>query len=107
MEIISKYRKNRILYEVEKLERRKIMEVIVGGKYRHFKGNEYKVLCIAYDTEVEVEGQPRKMVVYESLYGEHKIWVRPYEMFVSKVDKKKYPEVEQEDRFAYIGKNND
>ena len=31
------------------------------------------------------------------------IWVRPYEMFTSKVDKEKYPEVNQEYRFEYIG----
>ena len=77
------------------------MEVVVGGKYKHFKGNLYKVICIGYDTESDDEF-PRKLVVYESLYGEHKIWIRPYDMFISKVDKEKYPLVEQEYRFEYI-----
>ena len=81
------------------------MEVVVGGTYKHFKGNLYKVLMIAYDSETNNDIEPKKMVVYEALYGEHKIWVRPYEMFVSKVDKEKYPEVKQEYRFEYLGES--
>ena len=41
------------------------------GKYRHFKGNEYEVLGIGYDSE---DGS--QMVVYKALYGEGKIWIR-------------------------------
>ena len=46
------------------------------GKYRHFKGNEYEVLAIAYHSETCEE-----MVVYQALYGERKIWVRPASMW--------------------------
>jgi len=68
--------------------------VIVGKTYHHFKGNDYKVLLIATDSETNEE-----VVVYESLYDNHIIWTRPYDMFNSKVDKEKYPDIEQEYRF--------
>ena len=78
------------------------MEVVVGGIYRHFKGNLYKVLNIGYDSETNINGISKKLVIYEALYDDHKIWVRPYDMFVSKVDKEKYPDVLQEYRFELI-----
>lgn len=46
------------------------------GKYRHFKGNEYKVLGVAKHSETLEE-----MVVYQALYGEYGIWVRPLSMW--------------------------
>ncbi len=49
----------------------------IGGTYRHFKGNFYKVLYLAKHSETE-----ETMVVYQKLYGEHDIWVRPLEMFL-------------------------
>ncbi|MBE7035976.1 MAG: DUF1653 domain-containing protein [Ruminococcaceae bacterium] len=52
------------------------MDVIIGGKYRHYKGNEYVVLAIAFHSETEEE-----MVVYQAQYGEQKIWVRPKSMW--------------------------
>ena len=51
--------------------------LIIGGIYRHFKGNLYKVLHIAKHSETEA-----LMVVYQKLYGDHDIWVRPLEMFL-------------------------
>ena len=42
------------------------------------------------------------MVVYQALYGENKIYVRPYNMFISKVDIEKYPDVGQEYRFELV-----
>lgn len=77
-------------------------EVKKGKIYRHFKGKKYKVLAIAYDSETNNDENMRKLVVYEALYGDHKIWVRDYDMFLSKVDKEKYPEVKQEYRFEEI-----
>ncbi len=65
--------------------------------YRHFKGNMYQVLCIATDSE---NGQ--KMVVYQQLYQPFSIYVRPYDMFISPVDKNKYPDVLQHYRFELV-----
>jgi len=48
------------------------------------------------------ENENRNFVVYEALYGDHQIWVRDYDMFISKVDKLKYPDVQTEYRFTYI-----
>ena len=78
------------------------MEVVVGGIYKHFKGNLYKVINIGYDSETNINGISKKLVIYEALYDDHKIWVRPYDMFVSKVDKEKYPDVTHEYRFELI-----
>ena len=77
-------------------------EIVVGKKYRHFKDKLYEVVAIAYDSESNNDEVLRKMVVYKALYGDAKIWVRDYEMFASKVDKEKYPEVEQEYRFEEL-----
>lgn len=71
--------------------------ILVGKTYKHFKGENYKVLLIANDTESDKE-----IVIYEALYGNHKIWAREYNMFNSKVDKEKYPDVEQIYRFELI-----
>ncbi len=72
-------------------------KLIIGGRYRHFKGNEYKVLHTAKDSETQ-----KDVVVYIALYGESHIWVRDLEMFLSPVDNKKYPEVTQKYRFEEI-----
>ena len=65
----------------------RIVEVIVGKTYKHFKGEYYRVLCIANDS-MTPPGEPlREVVIYESLYGSHKFWSRPYELFIEKVDK--------------------
>lgn len=55
-------------------------QVRIGGKYRHFKGNEYEVLCIARHSETT-----EPMVVYRALYGEGDVWVRPLPMFLDTV----------------------
>ncbi len=52
------------------------MDRIKIGKYRHFKGNEYRVLYIAKHSETLEE-----MVVYQALYGDFGIWVRPAAMW--------------------------
>lgn len=70
------------------------MEIIPNRIYRHFKGDLYLVEDIVYHSETK-----EKMVLYRALYGNGNRYVRPYDMFASKVDKEKYPNVKQEYRF--------
>ena len=70
------------------------MELIKNRIYKHFKGDYYLVLDIVINSETMEE-----MVLYQQLYGDGKKYVRPKEMFLSKVDKVKYPNIEQEYRF--------
>jgi len=58
------------------------------GKYKHYKGKEYKVIGIAKHSETLED-----LVVYQALYGEGQIWVRSLKMFLEevKVDGKKIP----------------
>lgn len=72
-------------------------EILKNRKYRHFKGKEYLVLDVALHTETEEE-----LVIYRALYGKCKLYARPKEIFLSKVDKEKYPKVEQEYRLELI-----
>ena len=51
-------------------------ETIRPGRYRHFKGREYEVLCIARHSEDE-----SPMVVYRPLYNDSGLWVRPADMW--------------------------
>ena len=77
-------------------------EIEIGKTYRHFKGNLYRVIDIVYDSESNNDEQLKKVVIYEALYGEHLKWARPYEMFASRVDHDKYPDVKQAYRFEKI-----
>jgi hypothetical protein len=51
------------------------------GRYRHYKGNEYRVIGLARHSETL-----EPVVVYEALYGERGTWVRPAAMFVETVE---------------------
>lgn len=72
-----------------------MQELQIGRVYRHFKGDYYLVEGLAHDSET---GEP--MVIYRKLYGDGGLWVRPLTMFQSRVDREKYPDAGQEDRFA-------
>ena len=73
-----------------------------GDIYRHFKGKMYQILDVVYDSETNNDDEPKKVVVYQALYGEKLKWTRPYEMFTSEVDHQKYPNVKQPYRFEKI-----
>ena len=61
------------------------MEEIRPGKYRHFKGKEYRVLTTARHSETL-----ERMVVYQALYGEGGVWVRPAAMWGELVERDVY-----------------
>lgn len=70
------------------------MQSIRPGRYRHFKGKEYQVLSIARHSETQ-----EPMVVYQALYGERGIWVRPAAMWSEWVERDGY----SGPRFTYLG----
>lgn len=70
------------------------MEVIKNRIYRHFKGDYVIIEDIATHSETK-----EQYVVYRELHSESQLWVRPLDMFQEKVDKEKYPDIEQEYRF--------
>lgn len=72
-------------------------ELKIGKIYKHFKGNYYLVIDIAEHTETK-----EKYVIYKALYEDCKTYCRPMDMFLSKVDKQKYPNANQEYRFEQI-----
>ena len=72
-------------------------EIKVKGIYKHFKGKYYIVEDIALDGESDKE-----YVIYRALYDDNKLFVRTFESFLSKVDKEKYPNVEEEYRFTLV-----
>ncbi len=64
------------------------------GRYRHYKGNEYRVVGLVRHSEtLEV------LVLYEALYGERGLWVRPAKMFVENVTH----QGQRVPRFAFLG----
>ena len=70
-------------------------EIQLKRVYKHFKGDYYIVEDIAINSETK-----EKMVVYRALYGnEGALYVRPLSMFLSEVDKEKYPNAMQKYRF--------
>lgn len=66
--------------------------MIKAGLYRHFKGGLYRVLYTARHSETLED-----MVVYQALYGEMGIWVRPAAMWAEVVEH----DGKHQPRFAY------
>ena len=66
-----------------------------AGIYRHYKGSLYEVYMTAQHSETE-----EWVVVYKALYGEEGNWVRPYDMFVEKVE----VDGEMVSRFEFLSK---
>ena len=58
------------------------MTEITPSRWRHFKGGEYEVICVARHSETEEE-----MVVYRALYGDGGMRVRPASMWLETVER--------------------
>ena len=81
-------------------------DIRAGDIVRHFKREWvsqetseylYKVLAFAQHTETG-----ERLVIYQALYAPFKICARPYAMFMSLVDRDKYPDVKQTYRFEKL-----
>lgn len=61
------------------------MQEIQPGLWKHFKGNLYRVMYVALHSESGEE-----MVVYQALYGQRGMWVRPASMWLEHVERDGY-----------------
>ena len=70
---------------------------MIGKTYRHFKGDLYEVVDIAVQSE-----NAGVLVIYKSKKDPTLVWARPLDMFLSDVDKEKYPLSRQDQRFVEV-----
>ena len=82
--------------EQERVWRRMLQERGLSREryFEHFKGGKYKLVGFGKDSETLKE-----VVIYQALYGAGQIWVRPYDIFFSRV---KLPDGTEVDRFKEI-----
>ena len=76
-----------------------LKDSMVGRRYKHFKGRTYIVTDIAVHTESD-----EIMVIYKCFTDPLVTWCRPLSMFMSDVDREKYPNVKQKRRFEPLSK---
>ena len=70
------------------------MKIKIHGIYKHYKGNLYIVEDVGYHSETL-----EKLVIYRALYGDNKLWCRPYKMFLEELDAEKQASSGQIHRF--------
>jgi hypothetical protein len=83
-------------YEKEKVWRSMLNErrLSTDRYFQHFRGGKYKLIGFGKDSETL-----KDVVIYQALYGANQIWVRPYDIFFSKV---KLPDGTEVERFKDI-----
>ncbi|MDU2291110.1 MAG: DUF1653 domain-containing protein [Clostridium celatum] len=78
------------------LENQRLRKMI-GRVVTHFKGKDYLVLDVAEHTETGED-----LVIYKALYGSNNVYARPIKMFLSEVDREKYPDIKQKYRIELV-----
>lgn len=73
-------------------------KLLRGAIYQHFKGEKYRVLEVAKHTETGED-----LVIYQSMTDYNLFYARPLDMFLSDIDRDKYPDIDTRYRFTYIG----
>lgn len=82
---------------MERANRKYLIKRSIGKVVRHFKGDHYLIKDIAEHTEDEEE-----LVIYVAIYGDCKVYARPFDMFIEKVPEGKLNPTNQEYRFELV-----